>query len=277
MNRLTFLFLAGLITLFGLTPDRAAAQEPSAEKLAKELSNPVSDLISVPFQFNYDEGLGLEGDSGRYFLNIQPVIPTSISQDWNLVTRVILPVVYQESLFPAIPGVLPADDDDFGLSDTLTSFFLSPKQPVNGLIFGFGPAILLPTATNSELGSGKWSAGPTAVALTQQGGLTVGALSNHVWSFAGDDERDAVNRTFIQPFAAYAWPSGFTLTLNSESTYNWQTDEWTVPVNLVGSQIVDLGGQKASVFAGVRTYPESPDFGPDWGLRVGITFLFPTQ
>lgn len=277
LNRLMAVSLIVLGGLSWLQSTPAGAQDQSAAELSKKLANPISSLISVPFQFNYDEGLGLDGDAGRYLLNIQPVVPAPISEDWNLVTRVILPVIYQEGLFPAIPGVTPADDDDFGLSDTLSSFFFSPKEPVNGIIFGVGPAIAWPTATNSELGTGKWSAGPTAVVLTQQDGLTVGILSNHLWSFAGDEDRAAVNQTFLQPFASYAWPSGFSLTLNSESTYNWQTDEWTVPVNVVASQIVNFGGQNAQIFAGLRAYPERPAVGPDWGLRAGITFLFPTQ
>ncbi len=270
-------FLILLTANVSSAPRSAGAQNAgsSSEGLSKQISNPVSSLISIPFQFNFDDGLGAEGDAGRYLLNIQPVIPFSLNPDWSLITRVILPVVYVDSLIPGVPGVLPADDHDFGLGDTLASFFFSPKQPTNGIIWGVGPAINLPTATNSEIGSGKWGAGPTAVVLTQQSGWTVGILANHIWSFGGDEDRDEINQTFMQPFISHSWKSGFTLTLNSEATYNWQTDEPTIPVNLVASQIVKFGSQNTQLFLGGRVYAERPEFGPDWGIRSGITFLFP--
>src|SRR5262245_51886078 len=173
--------------------DGAGANDPAQQaELAKKLQNPVADLISAPIQNNWDFGIGPE-DAMRYTANIQPVIPFSISADWNLITRTILPVIYAEE---PVKGF----GNKFGLGDTLQSFFLSPKKPVHGWILGAGPAVLWPTSTDDALGAGKLGAGPTAVVLQQEHGWTYGALVNHVWSFAGEGDTPDVNNTFIQPF-----------------------------------------------------------------------------
>jgi hypothetical protein len=236
--------------------------------LANKLSNPVSDLISVPFQFNYDCCYGRE-DGGRFTLNIQPVVPIHLTPDWTLIVRTILPVVSQQE---TVVGF----GNHFGLGDTLQSFFLSPTPKPGGMIWGIGPAIYWPTASNTYLGPRKWGAGPTIVVLKQASGWTVGLLANHIWSFAGESETPDVNSTFLQPFLAYAWPDTTTLTLNSESTYNWENSDWTVPINLTLSHIVRFGTQPVSFAIGGRYYPVTPDDGPRWGVRFVVTFLFPT-
>ncbi len=249
-------------------PSLAHAQAAADEDLAKKLANPVSSLISVPFQYNYDCCFG-PSDASRSLLNIQPVVPVKLNADWNLVIRTILPVVYLES--PA-PGL----DTTFGLSDTLQSFFFVPPT-INGLTWGVGPAIQWPTGTDDLIDTGKWSAGPTAVVLKQQNGWTYGILANHIWSFADASGRDRpeVDQTFLQPFLAYTWKDSTTLTLNTESTYNWTADEWTVPINLIVSHIYNFGHQPVSLAIGGRYYAETPREGPDWGVRAVATFLFP--
>jgi len=248
-----------------------AGAEADAAALAEKLSNPVANLISVPLQFNYDQGYG-SNDAGRTTLNVQPVIPVSLNEDWTLIIRTILPIIYRDGPEPG-PGA--AGQEAFGLGDTLQSFFLSPKEPIGGWIIGAGPALNWPTATDDVLGSEKWGAGPTIVALRQDHGFTYGVLANHIWSYAGDDDRDDVSATFVQPFISYTFPSALSLTLNSETSYNWEDDEWTVPFNFVVGQVVKLGGQPVQFSLGARWYAESPDGGPEWGLRFIVTFLFP--
>jgi len=236
-------------------------------ELAKKLSNPVSDLISVPLQGNLDFGLG-PGGGQKFTLNIQPVIPISLNEDWNVISRTILPVIDQEGI--SFGGV----DDEFGLGDITQSFFFSPKKS-EPFIWGIGPAFLIPTATDSSLGFEKWGAGPTVVILKQQHGWTYGALANHIWDFAGDNDRASVNATFIQPFLSYTTPKATTFTFNLESTYDWQREQWSVPANLIVSQMLKIGEHPIQLFGGIRYYLEKPDSGPEWGLRFGVTFLFP--
>ena len=248
----------------------SAGDEESDEKaeLAKKLNNPVADLISVPIQNNWDFGIG-PADAMKYTANIQPVIPISLDKDWNLITRTILPVIYAES--PVKGG-----RDAWGLGDTVQSFFLSPKEPVGGWILGGGPVFLWPTATDSVLGSGKWGAGPTVVALRQEHGWTYGVLANQIWSYAGWGDQ-SVNATFLQPFLSFTTKTYTTFTLNTESTYDWQDKQWTVPLNAMVSQLVKIGKTPVQFQIGARYYADKPSGGPDWGLRFAITFLFPQK
>ncbi len=254
-------------SIFGSILLLAAASTSHADEadLAKALSNPLAALISVPFQFNYNRGYGAsKGD--QILLNIQPVVPISINEDWNLISRTILPVKHQHDIFGP-------SGTQFGLGDTTQSLWMSPVKPTSfGLIWGLGPVIYIPTATDSLLGAGKWGAGPTAVGLMQKGPWTIGGLTNHIWSFGGSD----INSTFVQPFLSYNTPNAWTFTLNSESTYNWNTNEWSVPINAMVSKLVNIGGQRVSLQGGVRYYAASATGGADgWGGRLAVTFLFP--
>lgn len=270
MTRTLTLAPAVVMTLAASCWSPAFADDDAAE-LAKKLSNPIASLISVPFQFNYDSGYG-SNDGNKAYVNIQPVIPISLGDEWNVISRTILPVAWQSD----IAGL---SGDQSGLGDTTQSLFFSPKEPgAGGLIWGLGPAVLLPTATDPLLGSGKWGAGPTGVVLKQSHGWTAGLLANHIWSFAGDDDRSDISSTYMQPFLSYTTPHAWTFTLNTESTYNWETEEWSVPVNFTVSKLVKLDKLPVSLTAGVRYWAESPESGPDgWGFRTAVTFLFPKK
>ena len=243
------------------TPDQEA-------ELAKKLQNPVASLISVPIQNNWDFGIG-PAHAMKYTANIQPVVPVSISEDWNLIVRTILPVIYRPNRQSR------AGESHSGLGDTTQSFFFSPKEPVGGWILGAGPVGYYPTATEECLGGGKWGAGPTIVALQQKNGFTYGMLANHIWSFAGQEDRTEINSTFLQPFVSFTTKTYTTFAVNTESTYNWQAHESTVPLNFMVQQLVKIGKQPVALQVGYRYYVEKPSGGPDWGLRFAVTFLFP--
>lgn len=249
-----------------------AAQAQDTEALAKQLSNPIASLTSVPIQFNYDNGVGPTDDGERYFVNVQPVIPMSIGEDWNLISRTIVPIIQQDEIFPGAGS-------QFGLGDTVQSLFFSPKAlTASGWTWGIGPAFLVPTASDDLLGGEKWGAGPTGVALRQTpSGWTYGALFNHLWSFAGEDDRADINATYLQPFISKSLGQGRTISTSLESTYDWESKQWTVPINIGYSKVSRIGKQLVSYQGGVRYYLDAPDSGAEWGLRFTFTLLFPKK
>jgi hypothetical protein len=276
-----FLKVALALTFVGTATPLFAQDQPApteapsgAAELSIKLSNPISNLISVPFQENIDFGIGPDGDGDgdgvRSVLNIQPVVPISIGKDWNVIVRTIVPVVYSD----------PSNGTgtDFGLGDITQSFFFSPKSAgPGGIIWGVGPALLYPTATEGKLGGEAFGAGPTIVLLKQSRGLTVGFLGNQIWSYAHDSDRSSVSQAFLQPFVSHTWPSSVSVSLNTESVYNWKTEKWTVPINAAVSRVIRIGKQPISVQAGARYYASTPEGGPNWGLRVMMILLFPKK
>jgi hypothetical protein len=262
--------LAALLAA-GACASPARAADPAGE-LARQVANPLASLVSVPFQLNVDGGLGpLDGE--RSSLNLQPVVPFTLGgrQRWKLISRTVVPLVSQS-------GVAPGADVS-GAGDVTQSFFLTPVAPsAGGWLVGAGPVVQLPTGSEPQLSTERWSAGPTAVALRQSGPWTAGVLANHLWSFAGDERRGGVSATFVQPFVNYVTPTRTTFALNTEATYDWRARSWSAPVHVLVNQLLKVGPQPVSVFVGARRWAASPAHGAEgWGARAGATLLFVPQ
>jgi len=249
----------------------------SATDVAKKLANPVAAMISLPIQPNYQPNLGLNDEGGQWLINVQPVVPIDLNDDWNIISRTIVPIISKDT---GIPGA----DKINGLSDIVQSAWLSPKEPTeSGWIWGAGAAFLIPSATDDALGADRWGAGPTGLALRQDGPWTYGGLFNHIWSFAGSDRFDAegnvannVNQTFMQPFLTYITPESVTYALNTETQYDWEREQWTVPINFVVTKVMKFGNQMVSLGGGVTYWAEAPDAGPEgFGVRLLAVFIFP--
>lgn len=262
------LFLGMVTAGMFLTSNLCA--EHSDEEIARKLSNPIASMISLPFQFNYDSDIGPNDDGDKTAVNIQPVIPISLNDDWNVISRTILPVVWQDDIFPGAGS-------QSGIGNITQSFFFSPKAPTeNGWVWGAGPVILIPTASNDLIGGEQWGLGPSVVALKQKGQTTIGMLANHVWSIAEDDgPNQKISSTFLQPFFAYG-DAGITYSLNTESSYDWESEQWSIPINATVTKVTKWGNQVISYGGGVRYWAESTDNGPEgWGVRLLFTFVFP--
>ena len=256
---------------FLLTAVFGQQNEGETQKLAKATQNPVASMISVPLQNNVNFSIGPYGREQNVF-NIQPVVPTRLSENWNLITRVITPIIYQ-------PDYSQASQGTFGLGDMNPTFFLSPAHP-RKLIWGIGPAVVLPTATNQVLGQGKLSLGPSIVALVQPGHWTVGVLANNVWSVAGSSSRADVNQMLFQYFINYNMKKGWYLTTSPILAANWNAasgSQWTVPVGGGVGRIFRMGYQPVNVSVQFYGNPVYPAGGSPWGLRTQIAFLFPKK
>ena len=245
------------------TPPKATADQATA--LAKQQQNPISSLISVPLQANWDFGIGDRDATGTLF-NIQPVVPIAIAPSTNLVLRVILPLASQ-------PG--SGDVRVNGAGDVVMTAFFSPAKS-GRLIWGAGPVFLLPTATNNALGSEKFGMGPSVVVLTQPGPWTLGLLFNHIWSTSGASDREDVNATLLQPFVNYNLGNGLAVGAVLEATANWTADEhWTAPLVFTVSKVARLGKQPVNFVLGAGPTVASPEGGPNWRFRFMAVFLYP--
>lgn len=308
--------MVGLVLLVGAgayaqdaAPDGGGGD---AAALAKAAQNPISSMISVPIQYNLNLGANryylddnallarglwrrfLDTENGpdgvlrlrnrfakewlpgiekkertQHVVNIQPVLPVSLGK-LNLINRFIIPVIDQP---------LGEDDHEFGLGDIQYSMFLSPAQP-GRVIWGVGPAISVPTATDDALGTGKWSAGPGVVALAMPGKWVVGALANNIWSFAGDSDRPEVNAMLIQPFINRNFKNGWYATTSPVITANWKADSderWTVPVGGGFGKIFKVSKQPLNAQIGAYYNVEKPEGAADWNVRFQLQFMFPKK
>ncbi|MBS9718844.1 transporter [Pseudohalocynthiibacter aestuariivivens] len=239
------------------------AQSDDAAALARKLSNPIASLISLPFQLNYDSGYGAAGNGSRLLMNVQPVIPFKLNENWNVISRTIVPFDNRD---------FNNTGYSFAIGDIVQSFFFSPSEPSSsGVTWGVGPVFVLPSGSNFS--GDTWGAGLTGVVLKQSGRSTYGMLANHIWDVSGPASIDA---TFIQPFASYTTPELWTYGINVEGTYDWNTSQWSAPLNVSATKLIDIDGQKISIGGGVGYWLASPNGQADgWRARLIATFLFP--
>jgi hypothetical protein len=267
MNKVKPLWLLAAATVYA-----PAQAEMSAEELAKLAQNPVGNLVSVPFQDNTNFNVG-PTDRTQNVLNIQPVIPITLNENWNLITRTIVPLIWQ-------PEFAPSQGTTFGLGDIQLSAFVSPSQPSpSGLIWGAGAIVQMPTDSNG-LGNKNWGLGPTAVALHLQKGdpWVYGALANNVWSLSSDNRGGAYSNLLIQPFVNYNFPQGFYINSAPIITANWKADsgdQWTVPLGAGVGKIFHLGRLPVNTQVGAYYNIVTPDNGAEWSTRLQVQFMFP--
>ena len=270
--------LAATLLLIGST-NPVWAEEPAAGGGGKDLraaaQNPISSLISLPFKFTFDNGAE-NGDAN--FLNINPVLPVTVG-DWNLVNRALIPIIDAPggiSGLPSIPNPTPGERET-GLGDINYSVYLSPADPKK-VIWGIGPSLMMDTATDDQLGSGKWSTGPTAVVLVQPKPWTLGLLGRQLWSFAGDSDRNTVSQMLLEPFINYNLEGGWYLISDMIITANWEADssnQWTVPLGGGFGKMFAIGDQKMNTKLEAYYNVEKPDGAPDWSFSWTLQFLFP--
>ena len=255
--------------------EQSSKQAPGGGDLRSAVQNPISSLISLPFKFTFDYGAP---DGEASILNIQPVVPVTAG-NWNLVSRAIIPLAHTTGEVAGTPGnPHPVDGGGAsGMGDINYSLFFSPVK-YDKFIWGIGPSITLPTATDSEIGSEKWSAGPTGVILFQPEWGTFGMLVRHLGSFAGDSDRRNINQTLFEPFVNYNLPNGWYLISDLVMTANWDLDSsdiWTVPLGGGVGKLFKVGKQAMNARTEAYYNIDKPDNGPNWQWGFTIQFLFP--
>ncbi len=261
--RLAIISILSSLSVLFLVPAPGAAQ--SADELAKQTQNPISSLISVPFQANWDFGLG-DRKATSTLLNFQPVVPFAINRSTNVILRVIMPITSQ----PAPDGTRIN-----GLGDIVTTAFFAPSR-TGKVIWGAGPVFLLPTATNQAICGEKFGLGPSVVVLTQPGKWTLGFLANQIWSTSGAKDRPPVNQMYLQPFLAYNLGNGLSAGVGMEMSADWKKSEvLTAPLLFNISKVTMLGKRPVNLAVAAGPTVVAPTGGSSWRFRLSATFLFP--
>lgn len=283
MRRVANYYCWLVFALAGLGSPVNAVEEKTGD-LAEAAQNPIASMISLPFQNNTYFGIGPDNDTANALL-IQPVYPISLSKDWNVITRAIVPLIYIEGFHetdPERPNAQIDVDSKFGLGDINLTGYFSPKKslgPGGGeFTWGVGPSITLDSSTSDEIGSEKWSAGLALVGVFIKKPWVAGALFRQLWSFAGNSDRENVNQFLVQPFVNYNLAKGWYLASSPVITANWDkdsSDRWSVPVGGGFGRIFRIGKQPVNAQFQSFYNVEKPDFGEDWSLRFQFTFLFP--
>jgi hypothetical protein len=280
--RLTIIIIAALIAGSGvqaIAQDEAKQSTTQAQggggDLAAKTQNPVGAMYSLPLKFSFDSGAS---NGEAYFLNIQPVIPITVG-DWNLINRVIIPLIDTPGGVTGTPEIPNPGDGDgaTGLGDINYSLYVSPANP-DKIIWGIGPSLMMDTASDNELGSGKWSAGPTAVVLIQPKPWTIGLLGRQLWDFAGDSDRKSFNQLLLEPFINYNLDNGWYLISDMIIVANWEADSsntWTIPLGGGAGKMFAIGNQKMNTKLEAYYNVAKPDGAPDWSMSWTLQFLFP--
>ena len=275
-----FASLVSITGSFGCAVDVTHAQGKAGGgdgDLRSAVQNPISSLVSLPFKFTFDFGAP---NGEATFLNMQPVFPVTAG-DWNLVSRAIIPVIDSPGQIGGkaeLPSPAPGDGKT-GLGDINYSLYFSPVT-YDKVIWGVGPSISLPTASDDQLGSGKWSGGVTAVALAQPGWGTIGILGRQLWSFAGDEDRADVSQLLVEPFMNYNLRQGWFLITDMIITANWKADSdqrWTVPLGGGVGRVFKIGKQPINTRVEAYYNIEKPDSAPDWSISFTFSLLFPKR
>lgn len=246
--------------------------EVSTTEIAKRIQNPIGDLYSFPFQSNTNFGVGPRNGT-QEILNIQPVVPIHLTEDWNIITRTILPLVWNPSFQPDAQTV------PFGTGTTTFSAFLSPSQPTNGWLWGAGLVVQIPTASDKSLGSSVWGAGVTGVLVYMNGPWVAGGLVNNVWSLGGTPGRGGTsyNTMTLEPFVNFNFGEGWYVGSSPIITANWDAtsgNTWTLPVGAQAGRVVRLGRVPVNFLLGAYYNAIRPDDGPNWQLRAQVTVIF---
>ena len=278
MMKRNLLIMAMVVWIsLGVPKNGSADEAGGGDDLRSKVQNPVSSMYSLPLKFTADFGAP---NGSAYIFNVNPVIPVTVG-DWNLINRALIPAVASVDGFiagtPGIPEGAPGKDRKTGLGDINYSLFFSPAD-AKGVIWGLGPSIGFPSATADQLGSGKWSAGPTGVVLVQPGWGTYGGLVRQLWSFAGDDDRSQVNQFLLEPFLNYNFEGGWYFIMDPILTANWNassSNRWTVPLGGGFGKLFTIGSQPINSRLEAYYNVEKPDGGPDWQMVFTFQFLFP--
>jgi len=237
------------------------------QELAKSVHNPFEDYIKVQLQSATGFSIGPHHNAGDSF-NVQPLIPLSLNSEWDLFVRPSLSMTYQ-----------PSPHEQYGLNDLQTSFFVSPHN-ADKWIWGIGPIFQLPTATSDGLGTGRWSAGPTAALIYSNGPWFNGILTYQLMSFAGSRARGSVNQTYVETQLSYNFESGWYIDTDPQMTFDWTTDAangWTIPIGIDIGKAFNLRMYGMGLQVGAYDLVERPDGAPQWVLRVQFTTLFPNR
>jgi len=264
------LLLSAVLAVSARAQEAPSPAEPTRsivtdQELAISVHNPLEDFVKVPVQSTTGFQLGSHNKVGDSW-NIQPVVPFSLNPQWDLIARPSLTVTY-----------LPSPHEQSGLEDLQTSFFLTPAKE-GTWIWGAGPIFQFPTASSSGLGTGRWSAGPTAALLYSEGPWFNGILAYQLMSYAGNRHRGSMNQTYIEPEISYSFESGWSVDCDPSITYDWTADAanaWTIPMGADMGRAFKLDSRDLGLQVGAYDLLKRPDGAPQWILRVSLTLLFP--